>query len=306
MVWVWVPGTQPPDPHCLFPFVCLRGGGLSGAGSYVTPSLNYADCVITTSGSFLFFSGCRLFIPLSCPAGGIYSNATLPYPSSNFICWTTEPTYYAEDVVYVHTREVIHVAFPIHEQQCAFSREECWEQTHILATRCYWFKGRYKESKYAISIEQVLGSFVLCCGVVNKQREVPANLLNTWFQFRSVYMIFTVSARQVLVQSSFSSRARSKKVMNQTMSDVPGPLVVHVLLLTHGFMYNVICLPLLGISSVWQSKFFMCPKFTDDSPSLTHCGRLVLADAWLFTDFIQCCNVTNSIVPFFPFQGFFL
>jgi len=26
---------------------------------------------------------------------------------------------------------------------------------------------------------------------------------------------------------------------------------------------------------------------------------MVLADAWLFTDFIQCCNVTNSIVPFF-------
>ena len=24
------------------------------------------------------------------------------------------------------------------------------------------------------------------------------------------------------------------------------------------------------------------------------------------TGFIQCCNVTNSIVPFFPFQGFFV
>ena len=39
-------------------FICLRGGGLPGAATYVTPSLNHAGCVITTSGpeSFLFFS----------------------------------------------------------------------------------------------------------------------------------------------------------------------------------------------------------------------------------------------------------
>ena len=44
---------------------------------------------------------------------------------------------------------------------------------------------------------------------------------------------------------------------------------------------------------------FMCPKRTDDNPpSLISCCRLVLADARLFTDFIQCWNVTNSIVPF--------
>ena len=48
-------------------------------------------------------------------------------------------------------------------------------------------------------------------------------------------MIFTVLARQVLVQSSSSSRARSKRVMNQTMFDVPDPLVVHVLLFTQEF-----------------------------------------------------------------------
>ena len=41
------------------------------------------------------------------------------------------------------------------------------------------------------------------------------------------------------------------------------------------------------------------------SSSSTFCGRLVLADVWLFTDFFQCCNVTNSVVPFSPFQGFF-
>ena len=42
---------------------------------------------------------------------------------------------------------------------------------------------------------------------------------------------FTVFTRQVLVQSP-SSSAISKRVMNQTMSNVPDPLVVHVLLLT--------------------------------------------------------------------------
>jgi hypothetical protein len=29
------------------------------------------------------------------------------------------------------------------------------------------------------------------------------------------------------------------------------------------------------------------------------CGSIV------FTGFIQCCNVTNSVISFFPFQGFF-
>ena len=43
----------------------------------------------------------------------------------------------------------------------------------------------------------------------------------------------TALARQVLIQSSSSSRARSKRVMNQTVFDVPDPLIVHVLLLTH-------------------------------------------------------------------------
>jgi hypothetical protein len=39
--------------------------------------------------------------------------------------------------------------------------------------------------------------------------------------------------------------------MNQTMFDVPDPLVVHVLLLTHESMHNVICISLiLGVLSV--------------------------------------------------------
>jgi len=52
-VWVWVPRHTTPLIHTTF-FVCLRGGGLPGPGAYVTPSLNHAGCVITTSESFLF------------------------------------------------------------------------------------------------------------------------------------------------------------------------------------------------------------------------------------------------------------
>ena len=43
--------------------------------------------------------------------------------------------------------------------------------------------------------------------------------------------------------------------MNQTMFDVPDPLVVHVLLLTHESIYNVICLLILGVLSVTDSCF---------------------------------------------------
>ena len=58
---------------------------------------------------------------------------------------------------------------------------------------------------------------------------MPANLLLHLISI-SIY----VSSRRVLIQSSSSSRARSK-VMNQTLVrfDVPDPLVGHVLLLTH-------------------------------------------------------------------------
>ena len=94
--------------------------------------------------------------------------------------------------------------------------------------------------------------------------------------------------------------------MNQTLFDVPGPLVVHVLLLTHEFIYNVIRLPHSWYPQCDRPMFFPCPKLTDDSPSLIYCGRLVLADAWLFTDSIQYCNVTNNVVPFFPSQFFFV
>jgi hypothetical protein len=74
----------------------------------------------------------------------------------------------------------------------------------------------------------------------------------------------------VLVQSSSSSRARSKRVMNQTMIDVPDPLIVHVLLLIHEFMHSNICLPHFWCFQCDSPYFFpcMCPKHTDDSPSL--------------------------------------
>jgi len=82
-----------------------------------------------------------------------------------------------------------------------------------------------------------------------------------------------------MFQSSSSSKAHSKRVMYQTVFDVPDPLVVHVLLLTHEFYVYNTCLPHPGIFSV-TVHVFMRPKHTDDdSPSLIKCGRLVLADA---------------------------
>jgi len=56
-------------------------------------------------------------------------------------------------------------------------------------------------------------------------------------------------------------------------------------------------------------KIILHAKLTDDSPSLIiYCGRLVLANASSYTDFIKCCNVTNcgSVVPFSLSKGFFV
>ena len=88
-----------------------------------------------------------------------------------------------EDVVCAYMRGFIHVdaclsAIPIYEQQCAFP---CVEQTS-LAARCCWFQGRYKESKYAVAIEQVLILIVLCC--------VRCFCFYIWFQFQSLYICF--------------------------------------------------------------------------------------------------------------------
>jgi len=90
------------------------------------------------------------------------------------------------------------------------------------------------------------------------------------------YMVCNLPlARQVLVQSSSSSRARSKRVMNQIMFNVPDPLVVHVLLLTHGLMYNVKYLPHSWYPQCDSLNCLICPN----SPSLIYCGQVGLADA---------------------------
>ena len=45
-------------------------------------------------------------------------------------------------------------------------------------------------------------------------------------------------------------QARSKRVMNQTIFDVPDPFVMHLLLLTHEFIFILIASLILGILSV--------------------------------------------------------
>ena len=93
-------------------------------------------------------------------------------------------------------------------------------------------------------------------------------LLSLWGASISIPFVTSVKFQIIyaIVQSSSSSRAHSKRVMNQTMFDVPDPLVVHVLLLTHKFMYNNVCLLILGFVCV-TVHIFHVPK-TDDSPSL--------------------------------------
>ena len=111
----------------------------------------------------------------------------------------------------------------------------------------------------------------------------------------------------MLVQSSSSSRARSKRVMNQTMFDVPNPLVVHVLLLTHEFKYNVIHLP----SShswypqwLWQIHVFYVPKTHWRFPLFNLLrsvgpGRCLIVN-WFYS-VLQCHKQRYTL---FPFQGF--
>ena len=67
-----------------------------------------------------------------------------------------------------------------------------------------------------------------------KDKHGKCLLISLISDFKFDIHVCTVFARQVLVQSSSSSRARAKRVINQTMFD-PDPLVVHELLLTHEF-----------------------------------------------------------------------
>jgi len=100
----------------------------------------------------------------------------------------------------------------------------------ILAARCCWFQGRHIGQIHCFNCSDC----ALLCEVskTNSGKCLLANLLKIRIIFAFNHNL-TVLARQVLVQSSFSSRACSKRVMNQTKFDVPDPLVVHVLLLTH-------------------------------------------------------------------------
>jgi hypothetical protein len=90
-----------------------------------------------------------------------------------------------------------------------------------------------KSQNTLFQFKQVLGS--KCALLCDKQWEVPANLLLHLISISTCIHDFTILAKQVLVQSSSSSKARSKRVMTQTMFDVSDPFVVHVLLLTHKF-----------------------------------------------------------------------
>ena len=120
---------------------------------------------------------------------------------------------------------------------------------------------------------------------------------------------FTVLARQVLVQSLSCSRARSKRVMNQTMFDVPDPLVVHLLLLTHEFMYNVICLP--------HSWYPQCDRCSATWSSCAQNTQMMIpplcfnAVAWswqmldCFLWFYAVLQCYKQRCAFFPFPGFF-
>ena len=52
-----------------------------------------------------------------------------------------------------------------------------------MAARCCWFQGIYKELEHAAS------GGLLCEVLEDKQRELPADLLNIGFQIRSLYTI---------------------------------------------------------------------------------------------------------------------
>jgi hypothetical protein len=117
---------------------------------------------------------------------------------------------------------------------------------------------------------------------------------------------FRVLARKVLVQSSSSSGARSKRVMNQTMFNVPDPFVVHVLLLTFEFMYNNICLPHFWYPQC-GNPCFLCAPNTQMIPLFDLMrsagpGRCLI----IFTGFIQCCDVKTAALCLFSLSKLLL
>ena len=91
------------------------------------------------------------------------------------------------------------------------------------------------------------------------KRRQRARELSACLQESSTPYLTTIHARRNNILT-LAAGARRKRVMNQTMFDVPDPLVVHVLLLTHEF-YDTICLLLiLSILTVTAHVFHVVPK----------------------------------------------
>jgi hypothetical protein len=133
-------------------------------------------------------------------------------------------------------------------------------------------------------------------GVEANNGKCLLNYLYTEFNIAFIHD-YTVLPRQVLGQSSSSSRARSKRVKNQTMFDVPDPLVVHVLLLNTWVLSMMIFASLiLGILSVTVHVLYV-PLF--DQMRSVGPGRCLIV-YWYYS-VLQCHRCA-----FFPFPGFFI
>ena len=104
-----------------------------------------------------------------------------------------------------------------------------------------------------------------------------------------------------MIQLSFpTSTLASAKLALAEVSSSCFTFIPHVNLVAE-FMYDIFASLILGILSV--TGVFMCPKHTEDDPrAVSRPGRYLI----VFTGFIKCCNVTNSVVPFSLFQGVFL
>ena len=137
-------------------------------------------------------------------------------------------------------------------------------------------------------------------GVEANNGKCLLNYLYTEFNIAFIHD-YTVLPRQVLGQSSSSSRARSKRVKNQTMFDVPDPLVVHVLLLNTWVLSMMIFASLiLGILSVTVHVLYV-PLF--DQMRSVGPGRCLIV-YWYYS--VLQCIWHKQRCAFFPFPGVFL
>jgi len=130
---------------------------------------------------------------------------------------------------------------------------------------------------------------VLCC--VRRHATGSANLLTSDFNFGLFVNVYSLS--QAIANGSKLIKQQGPQQKSDESDHVwcsrPSRCCACAAVLTHEFMYNNSCLPHSWYPHVPQTHRF---------PSLIYCDRSVLADAWLFTDFIRSCNVINSVVPF--------